>query len=254
MSGLEIRNLCVDLGRGTSLFRAVNDVSLQVYAGQTLGLVGESGSGKSTLARSVAGLVPVAEGQILLDGRSAPAGTPHIQMVFQDPYSSLNPRMRMADMLCEAVETTRRRGVEARSVSDLFDMVSLASGLLERYPHELSGGQRQRAAIARAMAANPRVLLLDEVTSALDVSVQAKILDMLRTLQTELGFACLFISHDLAVVQSVSQSVAVMYLSRIVEHGASSHVFHSPAHDYTKQLIAAIPGRRAGWRISEASK
>lgn len=244
MSGFEISRLSVDLGAGADRLRAVSDVSLRIGKGETLGLVGESGSGKSTVARAIAGLVRPAEGTIRLDGETMSGGSPAIQMVFQDPYSSLNPRLTIAQMLAEAIAAAARRGVTRRAVTDLLEMVALPAELGARYPHELSGGQRQRAAIARALSAEPRVLLLDEVTSALDVSVQAALLATLRQLQARLRFTCLFISHDLAVVRQMSARVAVMYLSRMVEEGPCRELFEAPQHPYTRVLLGSVPGRR----------
>lgn len=244
MNGLEVTHLNVDLGRGADRLRAVTDVSLSIASGETLGLVGESGSGKSTVARAVAGLVKPASGNIVLDGKPVTGGTPSIQMVFQDPHASLNPRLTVAHMLSEAVAAAARRGVSPRMVDELLDMVALPRALGQRYPHELSGGQRQRAAIARALSAEPRVLLLDEVTSALDVSVQAALLKKLRELQDALRFACLFISHDLAVVRLMSRRVAVMYLSRVLEQAPSPDIFRRPEHPYTRVLLASVPGRQ----------
>lgn len=245
MSGLVVTGLDVHLGQGAERLRAVSGVSLVIAPGETLGLVGESGSGKSTVARAVAGLVRPTSGTVHVDGRAIAGGSPSIQMVFQDPYSSLNPRLTIAQMLAEAVGAAVRRNVQRREVGQLLDMVALPTELGGRYPHELSGGQRQRAAIARALSAQPRVLLLDEVTSALDVSVQAALLKTLKELQAELDFACLFISHDLAVVRQMSSRVAVMYLSRIVETAPARDLFAAPQHPYTRVLLSSVAGNHA---------
>jgi len=220
---------------------AVDRVSLVLPAGQVLGLVGESGSGKSTLARALVGLVPFA-GRVLVRGeewRSLPAARRRkVQMVFQDPFASLNPRMTVGAMVAEA----------ARSWADverLLELVGLDAGHALRLPRELSGGQRQRVAIARALAVRPEVLIADEITSALDVSVQGAILNLLREIQASLGLTVLFISHDLSLVRYVSDTAAVMYLGRIVEQGAVDAVVEHPRHPYTRALLDAVPSLAA---------
>ena len=218
--------------------------------GGTLGLVGESGSGKSTIARAIVGLVTVAGGTVLLDGedvtadkkRNRPEFRRRVQMVFQDPFSSLNPRMSVGEAIGEVV--TRRgtaRNERAGEVTRALGLVGLPTSALHRYPHQFSGGQRQRIAIARALAMRPDVIILDEVTSALDVSIQAQILNLLRDLQRQLGVSYVFISHDLSVVGVMSDDVAVMYLGQIVERASSERLFRAPTHPYTKALIGSIP-------------
>ncbi|HEX5620194.1 MAG TPA: ABC transporter ATP-binding protein [Solirubrobacteraceae bacterium] len=234
---IETRELTVRFGPVV----AVDRVSLTLPAGQVLGLVGESGSGKSTLARALVGLVPFA-GRVLVRGedwRSLPrARRRRVQMVFQDPFASLNPRMTVGATIAEA----------ARSWADverLLELVGLDAGHALRLPRELSGGQRQRVAIARALAVRPDVLIADEITSALDVSVQGAILNLLREIQAELGLTVLFISHDLSLVRYVSDATAVMYLGRIVEQGAVDAVVERPRHPYTRALLDAVPSLAA---------
>jgi peptide/nickel transport system ATP-binding protein len=209
--------------------------------------VGESGSGKSTLARAAVGLVPVASGRILLDGQPlAPRrGRRPVQLVFQDPYSSLDPRMRVGASIAEAIP--RDAGVDRRAeVARLLGLVELDPERAHAYPGQLSGGQRQRVALARALAARPEVIVADEITSALDVSIQGTVLNLVRDLQRELGTSMLFISHNLAVVRYVATTIAVMYLGRIVEHGPAAQVLADPQHPYTRDLLAAVPDAASG--------
>ena len=236
------------VGRGA--VRAVHDVSFTLEEGETLSVVGESGSGKSTLGRTIVKLYEPTSGAVFLEGRNI-AGLSqrrmvpyrrNIQMVFQDPMGSLNPRMKVRDSV---VEPLRSQGVpkkERRKVAEeLFERVGLQTSLLERYPHEFSGGQRQRIGIARALSGQPKIIILDEPTSALDVSVQAQILNLLRDLQEESGIAYLFISHNLAVVSSMSDRVAVMYRGEFVEVGTRDQIFNDPQDSYTRSLLSAIP-------------
>jgi oligopeptide/dipeptide ABC transporter ATP-binding protein len=239
---------------------AVDGVSLSLAANETLGVVGESGSGKSTLAKAVVGLVPLGGGTVRFDdqdltalrGRGLIEARRRIQLIYQDPYSSLNPRLRIADAITEPalVHGLVTRDERGRLASELLDRVGLSGTLAQRRPRALSGGQRQRVAIARALAAQPDVLLADESVSALDLSIQAQILNLFADIQRELGVAILFISHQLSVVAHIADRVAVMYLGRIVETGSVEEVFSAPAHPYTEALLASQPGRhrRGGQR------
>jgi oligopeptide/dipeptide ABC transporter ATP-binding protein len=250
---LEVRNLVVRYGSGKNAVTAVDGVDLVVPPAGTLGLVGESGCGKSTIARAVVGLVPLAGGSISLDGkdhtaarsRGAASFRRRVQMVFQDPYSSLNPRMPVGEALAEAVSMRgpefRHRSRRRQEVLWLLDLVGLPADTLDRYPHQFSGGQRQRIAIARALAVRPTVIIADEVTSSLDVSVQATILNLLKDLQRELQLSYLFISHDLSVVRLMSDQVTVMYLGRVVENADSDQLFARARHPYTQALIGSLP-------------
>jgi len=259
---LEVSGLSVRYGSGARALTAVVDVDLAIPKGGTLGLVGESGCGKSTVARALVGLAPVVAGRVLLDGsdcssqaaRSAPRYRRRVQMVFQDPFSSLNPRMSVGELLDEALLTrggeVRSRSVRAAERRRLVELVGLPANSAERYPHQLSGGQRQRVAIARALAVGPEVVILDEVTSALDVSVQATVLNLLHDLQRDLGLSYLFISHDLSVVRLMSDRVAVMYLGRVVEQAPVERFFAEPAHPYSAALMSSIPSLRGERRLA----
>ncbi|MCE7026626.1 ABC transporter ATP-binding protein [Jiella avicenniae] len=229
---------------------AVAGVSFQIMPGETLSLVGESGCGKSTTAKALAGLVPY-RGDILVGGSNMAGHTGaetkalrrDVQMIFQDPFASLDPRMRVGDLVAEPMVIHAIAGREERRqrVAGLFERVGLSPDQMDRYPHEFSGGQRQRICIARALALRPKLIIADESVSALDVSVQARVLRLLRELQSEFGIAYLFISHDMAVVENVSDRVAVMYLGQIVEAGTRDQIFADPRHPYTRRLIAAVP-------------
>lgn len=232
-------------------FRAVSNVSLEIFPGEIVGLVGESGSGKTTIGRAAIGLLPIVEGSIELVGRNISKPTAkelreirkHTGIVFQDPASSLNPRLPIGESIGEPLFLSGdAKGAELdRRVEDLLDSVELPRSYRNRYPHELSGGQRQRVGIARALALTPDLLIADEPTSALDVSVQARFLELLQNLQDKLKFACLFITHDLAVVDILSHRIAVLQEGRLVEVGSRDQVLKSPREEYTKRLISAVP-------------
>ncbi len=240
------------LRRRVGEVRAVDGVSFSVEAGRTVGLVGESGSGKTTVGRALLKLVAATSGSVRFDGReilplSESAFRPlrrEMQIIFQDPFGSLNPRMTCGEIIAEAMEIhfpqmkPRERLAE---VAELLRKVGLAPAMTTRYPHEFSGGQRQRIGIARALAVKPRFIVCDEPVSALDVSVQAQIVNLLSDLQQELGIAYLFIAHDLAVVEHISDTVLVMHRGRIVEAAAAEELYANPQHEYTRALLAAIP-------------
>lgn len=237
------------LGRPRTVLTAVHDVSLTIHSGETVGLVGESGCGKSTFARTVLGLYKKTSGTVLFKGKdvenpdTADAFHRQVQMIFQDPYASLDPRMTVEDIIgeplrygiCSSPSQLRQR------VAQLLDEVDLTREAAQRYPHEFSGGQRQRVGIARALALEPDCIFCDEPISALDVSVQVQIVNMLQRLQKERNLAYLFIAHDLAMVHHLSRRIGVMYLGRLVELGDGDAVYHRPLHPYTQALIAAVP-------------
>ncbi|HVG49223.1 MAG TPA: ABC transporter ATP-binding protein, partial [Rubellimicrobium sp.] len=237
------------LGRATHRVHAVEGVSLEIQAGETFALVGESGCGKSTIAKAIAGLVPFG-GEIEIAGHKlhgqrdvTRAVRRDAQIVFQDPAASLDPRMRVGDLVAEplAIHGIGTRSLRRAAVEQLFEQVGLSQGQVDRYPHEFSGGQRQRICIARALALRPKLIVADESVSALDVSVQARVLQLLKDLQQATGVSFLFISHDMAVVDSIADRVAVMFLGQIVEMGTRAQVFGDPRHPYTRRLIEAVP-------------
>ena len=249
------------LRRTVAQVHAVEDVSFDLCRGQTLSLVGESGCGKSSAGRSLLRLVEPQSGEIVLDGVNIRAlqgedlrnARQDMQMIFQDPFASLNPQMQLMDQVAEPLSNFGKRSkseIKDR-VGMLFDRVHLPRSFLRRYPHELSGGQRQRVAIARALALNPKLIIADEAVSALDVSVQAQVLNLMMELQADLGLSFLFISHDMAVVERVSHRVGVMYLGRIVEIGSRQQVFENPQHPYTQALMKAVPIANPTIRKSE---
>lgn len=247
MTRLRFEHVSVHYGSQRHGTTAVDDVSLIVPDGEIVGLVGESGSGKSTLGRAAVGLAPLSGGRITLDGEPVPlrgARRP-IQMVFQDPSSCLDPRMTIGASLRETIPRRNAGGApptdRAKEVTRLLDLVQLDPDLAAAYPSQLSGGQRQRVGLARALAARPQVVIADEITSALDVSVQGAVLNLIRDLQRELSTSMLFISHNLAVVRYVASSIAVMRHGRIVEHGPAAEVLTNPQQHYTQELLAAIP-------------
>ena len=256
---LEVENLCTwfpvlggVMRRKVGDIRAVDNVSFTVEAGKTVGLVGESGSGKTTVGRTILKLIPATSGRVKFDGReilplSEREFRPlrrEIQMIFQDPFGSLNPRFTIGEIVGEALEIhfpKMSRTDRADRVAELLKLVGLQAEMMRRYPHEFSGGQRQRIGIARALAVEPRFIVCDEPVSALDVSVQAQIVNLLQDLQDELGLTYLFIAHDLAVVEHISDHVLVMHHGKIVESASAEAIYHDPQNDYTKTLLAAVP-------------
>ena len=234
-------------GRAKDVVHAVDGVSLEVRAGESLGLVGESGCGKSTLGRCLVGLTPLTSGSVELDGQeisamSARALRPirrEMQMVFQDPYASLNPRKRIESIIGLTLGSDRT--ARSTRVRELLELVGLRAEHARRFPHEFSGGQRQRIGIARALAPDPRLIVADEPVSALDVSIQAQVVNLFADLQDKLGLAYVFIAHDLSVVRQISDRIAVMYLGKIVEVGPGENVVHKPMHPYTEALLSSVP-------------
>lgn len=257
MAFLEVKDLQVYfpikggiLNRTVDHIRAVDGVSFELEQGKTYGLVGESGSGKSTTGRAIIGLEDVTSGQVLFNGKDVTdkkAKTKDfrkdVQMIFQDPYSSLNPRKRVLDIVAEPLRNYEKLSKleERKRVQELLDIVNVSSDSIFKYPHEFSGGQRQRIGIARAIALKPKLIIADEPVSALDVSVQAQVLNFLREIQKELNLTYLFISHDLGVVKHMCDNISIMYKGRYVEQGSTKDIFENPQHIYTKRLIAAIP-------------
>lgn len=259
MNLLEVKHLKVHFPVKHGLFtrvagyvKAVDDVSFTVAPGETLGLVGESGCGKTTLGRAIIKLIEPTDGFILFEGEDLAQLSPRemrarrrkLQMIFQDPYGSLNPRMTVGEIIGEAIDIHQLaadRNARQKRIEELLRAVGLDPFHIQRYPHEFSGGQRQRIGIARALAVEPRLIICDEPVSALDVSVQAQIINLLQDLQQQRGLAYLFIAHDLAVVEHISRRVMVMYLGKVVELGEARTVVRTPKHPYTQALISAIP-------------
>lgn len=238
-----------NFGQVKTVVKAIDDVSLSIYVGETLGLVGESGSGKTTLGRSVLQLETIDEGNISYRGKvlsdikkdEKKEWLKKMQIIFQDPYSSLNPRMTALEQVLEPLELTFSKEEALEKAKGMLHKVGFTEEMFGKYPKEFSGGQRQRIGIARAVAAEPEFILCDEPISALDVSIQAQVINLLMELQKELGLTYLFISHDLSMVRYISDRIAVMYLGRIVELGPSEEIFNNPQHAYTKRLLRAIP-------------
>ncbi|WP_404401523.1 ABC transporter ATP-binding protein [Pelagibacterium halotolerans] len=252
MTLLDIRNLSKTYpGAGGSTVKAVSDVSFSIESGEVLGVVGESGCGKSTLGRALLRLIEPSEGEIHFDGKDLMGLSrgqlkpvrKDLQIIFQDPFGALNPRHTVGGIIGEPLKVHRigTRAERAARVAELLDLVGLPADAAKRYPHEFSGGQRQRIAIARALALDPKLLVADEAVSALDVSIQSQIINLIADLQKRLALSIIFISHDLSVIRHVSDRIAVMYLGRIVEIGPSEELMTNPKHPYTQALLSAIP-------------
>lgn len=250
---LEVQGLkkYFNLGRG-NILKAVNDVSFTIHKGETLGMVGESGCGKSTVGRTVLRLYEPTGGKTIYNGtniyslkrKQMAAMRREMQMIFQDPYASLNPRLTISDIIGEAIDIHKlaaSRAEKKKQIEDLLDLVGLNPDHATRYPHEFSGGQRQRIGIARALAVDPKLIICDEPISALDVSIQAQVVNLLKDLQARLGLTYLFIAHDLSMVKHISDRVAVMYLGKMVELTDSDTLYNEPLHPYTQALMSAIP-------------
>ncbi|GAA1700343.1 ATP-binding cassette domain-containing protein [Streptomyces yatensis] len=257
-AAVEVRDLEVSYGRGRGATRVLHGITMDVARGQTVGVVGESGSGKSTLAKTLAGTVRPTAGSVRITGLdvfdtrgAGRAGMRRrVQMIPQDPYSSLNPRRTIGEALAEAVDPRHARVKKHQDeIVHWLETVRMPADTIHHYPHECSGGQRQRIAIARGLILRPEVVIADEITSALDVSVQAEILNLIARLRRELGLTMVFISHNLAVVRHVSDEVVVLYRGDIVEHGTAENLYERPQHDYTRALLAAVPGA-AGFDIT----
>ena len=250
---VEVKHLKQYFGTKNNLVKAIDDISFDIYEGETFGLVGESGSGKSTTGRALLRLYQPTDGEILFEGKDIATLTKgkellefrkEAQMIFQDPYASLDSRMKVRDIIAEGIDIHRLAATKEernQMVDELLETVGLNREHANRYPHEFSGGQRQRIGIARALALNPKFIVCDEAISALDVSIQAQIVNLLKKLQKEKGLTYLFIAHDLSMVKYISDRIAVMYRGRIVEMGSAECVYTNPQHAYTKSLLSAIP-------------
>ena len=250
---VEVKHLKQYFGSKKNVVKAIDDISFEIYEGETFGLVGESGSGKSTTGRALLRLYKPTEGEILFEGKEIAnlkkgkellEFRKEAQMIFQDPYASLDGRMKVRDIIAEGIDIHGlAKTAEERDamVDELLETVGLNKEHANRYPHEFSGGQRQRIGIARALAVNPKFIVCDEAISALDVSIQAQIVNLLKRLQKEIGLTYLFIAHDLSMVKYISDRIAVMYRGRIVEMGSADCVYNNPQHPYTKSLLSAIP-------------
>ncbi|GIN62960.1 peptide ABC transporter ATP-binding protein [Robertmurraya siralis] len=257
MSYLEVKDLKVHFpvkgglfGRTLAHIKAVDGVNFSIEKGKTYGLVGESGSGKTTTGRAIIGLNKITSGQVFFEGhditnlnKASKDIRRDIQMIFQDPYSSLNPKKRVIDIISEPLRNYEKltKGEETKRVQELLELVGLSPESILKYPHEFSGGQRQRIGIARAIALKPKLIIADEPVSALDVSVQAQVLNFMKEIQKELGLTYLFISHDLGVIKHMCDQIGIMYKGRYVESGTKEDIFNNPQHIYTKRLVAAIP-------------
>ena len=259
---LEVRDLCKYFKTPKGMLHAVDHVSFNIEKGKTLGIVGESGCGKSTLGRTILKLLEPTSGQIFFEGKEITNLKPkqmlpyrkHMQIIFQDPYSSIDPRKSIYQTISEPIVANRLvdgKAEVAKRVHELMDMVGLAQRLTNSYPHELDGGRRQRVGIARALAMNPSFIVCDEPVSALDVSIQAQILNLLKELQKHLGLTYIFITHNLSVVNYFSNDIDVMYLGRMVEKATVEELFSNPIHPYTKALLSAIPLPEVGGRKRE---
>lgn len=241
-------------GFGTTIVKALDDVSMNLYAGKTLAVVGESGSGKSTLARCLLQLHPFDSGEVFFQGQNLAqlkgdalrAVRQHLQMVFQDPFASLNPRMKVGEIVTEGllIHQMGSKAEQQEKVIAMLKRVGLTEADMQKYPHEFSGGQRQRIGIARALVLKPKVVVCDEPVSALDVSIQAQILLLLKELQAEMGLSYLFITHDLRVVRHIADDVMVMHQGKVVEQGSVAEIYTNPQQAYTRNLLAAIPGKK----------
>lgn len=250
---VEVKRLKQYFGTKNNLVKAIDDISFDIYEGETFGLVGESGSGKSTTGRALLRLYQPTDGEILFEGKNIATLTKgkellefrkEAQMIFQDPYASLDSRMKVRDIIAEGIDIHHLAATKEernQMVDELLETVGLNREHANRYPHEFSGGQRQRIGIARALALNPKFIVCDEAISALDVSIQAQIVNLLKRLQKEKGLTYLFIAHDLSMVKYISDRIAVMYRGRIVEMGSAECVYTNPQHAYTKSLLSAIP-------------
>ncbi len=248
---LSVRNLVKTFHIGKGVVQAVTDVSFDVRRGRTTGIVGESGSGKTTIGRCIMRLVEPTNGEALFEGEDLFKASQkrlrelrkRLQFIFQDPYSSLNPKMKVADIIGEAIDTHKiaKGGARQEMIGDLLERVGLDRDHARRFPHEFSGGQRQRIGIARALAVQPDLIVADEPISALDVSVQAQILNLLQSLQNELGLTTVFISHDLTVVEYLCDDVVVLYLGRVMESGRARDIYDNPRHPYTRALLSSSP-------------
>ena len=250
---VEVKHLKQYFGTKKNLVKAIDDISFDIYEGETFGLVGESGSGKSTTGRALLRLYQPTDGEILFEGKDIATLTKgkellefrkEAQMIFQDPYASLDSRMKVRDIIAEGIDIHHLAATKEernQMVDELLETVGLNREHANRYPHEFSGGQRQRIGIARALALNPKFIVCDEAISALDVSIQAQIVNLLKKLQKEKGLTYLFIAHDLSMVKYISDRIAVMYRGRIVEMGSAECVYTNPQHAYTKSLLSAIP-------------